>query len=376
MKKWVIGAVILAALVVGGYFVLTFYAVKFVQPTLQRAMGPGFTLDEIGLKATYLFARGIRYEDPGSKQRFFQAEEIRVYPSVFSLLKKSLHIRKLTLLQPSFSFYRSREGRIVGPWLTLEKEKEGKEAETGEEEKKGESAQVRIGRIQVRNGSVDFEDRKTGDPPSRIRLKGLDFQIEDIGFPLASSHSPVELSGKIEGRTQEGSIRIHGWVDGKTVDMETVLEIRGVEVTTLEPYYRKRVSAEIESGTLDMQTRIAVKERRLDAPGELDLINLRIKEGEGTVLWIPAKTLVSLLEKKGHQLKAKFRVKGDMDNPRFSLQESFLTQVAISLAQALGVPIQVIGEEVLQGTLKGEKGLVEELKSMERLFKKKKEKKR
>jgi hypothetical protein len=34
-----------------------------------------------------------------------------------------------------------------------------------------------------------------------------------------------------------------------------------------------------------------------------------------------------------------------------------------------------VGEEVLQGTLSGEKGLVEELKSMERLFKKKKEKK-
>ena len=33
-------------------------------------------------------------------------------------------------------------------------------------------------------------------------------------------------------------------------------------------------------------------------PGELDLINLHIKEGGGTVFWIPAETLVSLLEKK------------------------------------------------------------------------------
>ncbi len=184
------------------------------------------------------------------------------------------------------------------------------------------------------------------------------------------------MNGNIEGRTQGGSIRIHGWVDVKTIDMETSLEIRGVDVTTFEPYYRKRVSAEIESGTLDLETRIAVKEKRVDAPGELNLINLHIKDGEGTVLWIPAKTLVSLLEKKGHQLKAKFRLKGNVDNPRFSLQETFLTQIAISLAQALGIPIQVIGEEVLQGTLGGEKGLAEELKSMERLFKKKKEKKR
>jgi hypothetical protein len=159
------------------------------------------------------------------------------------------------------------------------------------------------------------------------------------------------------------------------MDMETSLEIRGIEVKTFEPYYRKRVTAEIESGTLDLHSGIVVKDQRIDAPGELDLVNLHIKEGGGTVFWIPAETLVSLLEKKGHQLKAKFRVKGNLDNPRFSLQETFLTQVAISLAQAMGFPIHVVGEEVLQGTLGGEKGLVEELKSMERLFKKKKEKK-
>jgi hypothetical protein len=65
-----------------------------------------------------------------------------------------------------------------------------------------------------------------------------------------------------------------------------------------------------------------------------------------------------------------------MENPQFSLQETFLTQVAIALAQALGIPIEVVGEEVLQGTLKGEKGLVEGLQSIEGLFKKKKEKNR
>jgi hypothetical protein len=50
--------------------------------------------------------------------------------------------------------------------------------------------------------------------------------------------------------------------------------------------------------------------------------------------------------------------------------------MAFSFAQALGFPVKVIGEEDLQGTLKGEKGLVEELQSIEKLFKKKKERKK
>ena len=376
MKKWFILIGILVVLFIGGYFVLTFYAVKLIQPCLQKVMGPGFTLEEIKLKTTYLSARGIQYEDPHSKQRFFQVEEIRIYPSLVSLLKKSLHIKELTVLRPSFFFYRSREGRMVGPWVTTKKESEGKEISEEEEKKRGEAVEVRIDRIRIQKGSVDFEDRKVGDPPSQMKLRELDFEIRDIRYPLASLHSPVELNGKMKGRTQEGSITLKGWIDAKTMDMETSLEIREIEVKTFEPYYRKRVTAEIESGHMDMDSRIVVKEKRIDAPGGLDLINLHIKEGGGTVLWIPAETLVSLLEKKGHQIKVKFHVKGNVENPQFNLQETFLTQVAISLAQALGIPIKVVGEEVLQGTLKGEKGLVEELQSIEGLFKKKKEKKR
>jgi hypothetical protein len=376
MKKWLIAAGILAILFIGGYFVLTFYAVKFIQPRLQKVIGPGFTLEETKLRATYLSARGIRYEDPDSKQRFLQIEEIRVYPSLLSLLKRSLHLKELTILRPSFFVYRSREGRMAGPWVTVKKENEGKEISEGKEEKSGKPIQFQIDRIRIQKGSVDFEDRKVGEPPAEIKLRDMDFEIGNIGYPLTSVRSPVRLYTKMNGKGQEGRIDIEGWIDAKNMDTETSLKIRKMEVKTFEPYYRKRVTAEIESGAMDMDSKIAVKEGRIDAPGELNLINLHVKEGGGMVLWIPAEGLVSLLEKKGHQIKVKFHVKGNMENPQFSLQETFLTQVAIALAQALGIPIKVVGEEVLQGTLKGEKGLVEGLQSIEGLFKKKKEKKR
>src|SRR4030042_130861 len=127
MKKWFILIGILVALLIGGYFILSFYAVKLIQPRLQKAMGPGFTLKEVRVKVTCLSAKGIQYEDPHSKQRFLRIEEMKIYPSLLSLLKKYLHIKEFAILQPSFFFYRSREGRLVGPWVRIEKEREGKE---------------------------------------------------------------------------------------------------------------------------------------------------------------------------------------------------------------------------------------------------------
>jgi hypothetical protein len=375
MKKWFILIGILVVLSIGGYFVLTFYAVKFIKPHLQKVMGSGFTLEEMKLKTTYLSARGIQYEDPDSKQRFLQIEEMRIYPSPLSLLKKSLHIKKITILQPSFFFYRSREGGIVGPWVTMKKEGEGKAISEEEEKRRGKPIQVQIDRIRIQNGSIDFEDRKAGEPPAQIKLRELDFEIRDIQYPLASSHSPIELKGKMKGRQQEGNIYAKGWIDLKTMGMETSLKIREIEVKTFEPYYRKRVTAEIESGYMDMESKIAVKEKRIDAPGELDFINLHIKEGGGTIFRIPAETLVPLLEQKKYQIKVPFHVKGNLGDPQFNLQEAFLTRIAFSLAEALGLPIKSVGESI-GGTGKGTEGLVEGLESIEELFKKKKGKKR
>ena len=235
MKKWFVLIGILVVLLVGGYFILSFYVVKLIQPRLQKAMGPGFTLAEMRFKTTCLSLRGIQYEDPHLERRFLRIEEMRIYPSLFCLLKKSLHIKEFAILQPSFFFYRSREGRIVGPWVKIEKEKEGKETFEEAEKKKGEPIQIQIDRMRIEKGSIDFEDRKVGEPPAQIELRDINFEIRNIEYPNASAHSPIQLKAKMKGKGQDGSIDIKGWIDTKTMDMETSLKIRDIEVKTFQP---------------------------------------------------------------------------------------------------------------------------------------------
>jgi hypothetical protein len=334
-------------------------------------MGPGLTLAEMKVRLTCVSATDVRYEDPHSKQKFLQIKEVRIYPSLLSLLRKSLQVKEITIAEPSFFFYRSREGGTEGPWVTIKKERDGKEVSEEEKKKKGEPLQIRIDRIRIRKGSIDFEDRKVA-PPAHIKLRELNFEIKDIRYPLVSLHSPIELKGKMEGRKQDGRIDAKGWINLKTMDLEASLRIREIEVKTFEPYYRKRVTAEIESGHMDMDSKVAVREKRIDAPGELDLVNLHIKEGGGAVFLIPAETLIPLLERKKHEIKVPFHVKGNLEDPRFSLQEIFLMRVAFSLAEALGLPIKSVGESLFGEPEKG----IEGLRSLEELFKKKKERRR
>jgi hypothetical protein len=376
MKKWVILIGAIAIFLIGGYFLLSFFAVKFIQARLQQVVGPGLTIGEIKIKPTCLSVKGIRYEDPLSKRRVFLIEEMRVYPDLYSFLKGTLRIREWMILQPSFFLYRSREGRFIGPWATLGKKEEGKEISDEKERKEKESILVKIDLFRIRKGSVDFEDMKPEGAPAEIRLRELDLELKNVQYPFISSRSSIELKGKIKGRKREGNIDTKGWIDLKNMDMETSFKVQEIDIKIFEPYYRKRFSAEIESGYINMESKIAVEKKMIDAPGQLELVDLHIKEGGGTVLWIPAKTLVSLLRDKGNRIKVKFHVKGNMDDPQFSLQETFITRVAISLAETLGIPIRVVGETMIEGTGKGAEGLIEGLKSIEKLFKRKKEEKR
>jgi len=369
MKKWLMIAGGILILLVGGYLLLSFYAVRLVQARLQKVTGPGLRVTEITLRPTYLSAKGIRYEEPDSKRTIFDIEEIRIYPDLFSFLKGPLEIREGLVLQPSFYFYRSREGGFAGPWAPV-KEEGGEK--TGSEKKEGTVIPLKIGRLRIQKGSIDVEDRKVGTPPALIGLRDLDFEIEKIEYPLLSVRSPIELKAKMKGKTKEGSVSAKGWIDLATMDMETELKIRDIEVKTFEPYYRKRVTAEIETGTAGMETKIVVKKRMIDAPGQLELIDLRLREG-GTVFWVPAKTVVSLLKDKGNRIKVRFRVNGNMDDPQFNVQEAFLTRVGISLAEGLGVPIKVVGETLFKGTEEGAGGLEKGLKSIEKLFKRRKQ---
>jgi hypothetical protein len=373
MKKWLIIGGIVVVLFIGGYFLFSLYAVKFIQAQIQKVVGPGLTIAEIKVNITHLSIKGIQFEDPHSKKRFLKIEEMKIYPDLSGLLKRKIRIRQWTILKPYFFFYRTKEGVLVGPWMAVKKGEKVKEASEKRKGKGEEAVQVKIDRIQIRKGSIDFEDLKTDGSPGQIRLRELNLDIKDIQHPIVSTHSPIELKGKMKGKTKQGDVYAKGWIDPKTMDLETSFKVREVELKIFEPYYRKKVSAEIESGYMDMDAKIAVKRRMIDAPGQLELVDLRIKEG-GTVFWIPAKALVSLLKDKENRIKVQFHVKGNMDDPQFKLQEVFLTRIAFSIAEKLGLPIKMVGKTIVEGSVKGTEGLMEGLKSIEEWFKKKKKK--
>jgi hypothetical protein len=348
MKKWIIIAGGVIFVFVGGYLVLSVYAVKLIEARVQKMIGPGFTIGQIKARTTHLSIHGIRYEDPRTKRIFLRVEEMKIYPDLLSFLRKRFHIREWAIIQPSFFFYRTPDGVMIGPWISVKNEEKSGEDPGKEMKRKGEALSIRIDRIRIEKGSIDFDDMKAGETPGQIRLREVELKIENIKYPSSSVQSPIELKGRIKGKTKTGEIVTKGWVDLTSSDMEILLKMGEVEIKTFEPYYRKRVSAEIESGHMNMDATVTIKGHQINAPGHLELTDLQIKE-EGTVFYLPAKTLASLLRDRGNRVKGKFHVKGNMEDSRVNLQEVFLTQIAFSLGEAIGLPVKAVGAGESEG---------------------------
>ncbi len=355
MKKWLITLGIIGVLSIGIFLVLSYFATKMIQTQIHKAVGPGITIDQFKVNITSLSLMGIHFEEPQRRYKLFQIEEVRIYPALLSLLGNDVRIRACTVLKPSFFLYRTKEGNWIGPWLQAPEEDRKEESNREVEQKGRKSFSVRIDHLRVEKGSLDFHDMTVDGSAGRIRLEELELTLNQIEYPPISSQSPVEFRAKMMGGLKTGKFIGNGWINFGASDLEVLFKTEGIEVKRFEPYYRKSVSAEIQSGEINMVAHVSIKGKFIDTPVTLELVDLSVGE-KGTIFYLPAETLLPRLKAQKNRLETHFRIKGDLNDPRFKLEEFFVTKVGLGLAEGLGLPVKRIEGNLFEGLEKGGKG--------------------
>jgi hypothetical protein len=111
-------------------------------------------------------------------------------------------------------------------------------------------------------------------------------------------------------------------------------------MTLLQPYLIKAAETGVRSGTLDLDLNSSIAGNRLRAPGTLTLTGLELSSGSSTFMGIPSKLVTSLLQDKKGQISLKFVLEGNLDDPRFSLNEHLVARLGSSLTDMLGVNLK------------------------------------
>jgi hypothetical protein len=361
-----VGLVLFTVAVVVGYRTLT----RTIQGRLLAVLGPHATVQSVEVGFRDVTVKNLRIRGKGGTDPL-SVERIVVTPSLRSLFTGQIRLSDVELDRVATVVHLRPRGRVELPLPVPAPDQPAGV--------KGQPTQVAISQVRLTNAQIDLVDHTVPGPPVRLRLDEAQASVGDVAVPLASGRSPLEFEAKIRGKKVEGRVHLSGWVDPLTEDASVKATLRSIDMTLLSPYLLKVHEAKVDRGQLNMDLDFQVRKRRINAPGKASFIDLQLSSAPGAVnsfMGLPRQGVLNLLKSKEGKIDIAFRVEGDLDDPQFTLQRSFITAMTMGMAEQLGVSIKGVGSGVVGLGKRGAEtvgGAAEQLGgSLKRLFEKRK----
>ncbi len=342
------GALVLftcAALI--GYRVLT----RTIHTRLLAVLGPEATVDGVEIGLRDVTVNNLRIKRKGGPDPL-TVERIVVTPSLRSLPTGQIRLSSVELERPAVLITLRPNGRVELP-LGLPPPALGTAGGTP-------ATRVEISQVRVHDGRIDLIDRSVPGPPVRLRLEKVEVSVQQLAVPPARAKSPLEFEGVLRGRQGDGRVRLSGWVDPVAQDASVKAALRSIDLTLLAPYLLKAQEARVERGRLDMDLDFQVRQRKVDAPGKITLADLQLRTTPGPLnsfMGLPRQGILNLLKNREGTIEIAFRVEGDLSDPHFKLQQSFVKAIVSGLAEQLGVSVKGVGTGVVGLGKKGAEAL-------------------
>lgn len=349
MKRWQV--ILLAVVAIPGIAVVGAYrmGVRLLQERIVEALGPGSQLRELKVNWFTIEMFGVSIDAPRGwpAARTLEAEHVTITPDLRSLLSEQVRIASIVIERPYLSMLRTPGKLRLVPSLTENGNKKNQANSTGRA--------VTISTVKLNDGTVDLYDGTVSRPPLRTRIEQIDALIRDVTAP-ASGNTHFDLAGIVKGIKQDGRIKLTGWVGPRADDSSTRLVLSGVDLVLLQPYLVKKHDVQVTRGSLDLNLASEVRKKNLDGKGKVVLRDLEFAPSRGffdTFMGLPRAAVINFLKDNHNAIAVDFTLRGDTDNPNFSLNENLSTRIATSMAGTLGVSIVNVAEGM--GTL-GRKG--------------------
>lgn len=329
-------------------------ATQRLQSSIVQALGPRASIGELSAGWTGIEVRELRIKAPPGWPAAdeLRAERVHVVPDLRSLFGGPWRVASVTVEGGYVSMLRTRDGRMrLLPALLEEKRSEAKVEQPAVDSGK---PLLEIASVKLRDASLAFFDASVRQPAHAMHLEQLKLDAGPFVLPALDKAIQIELAGLFKGKQRDGSLNISGELTPTTRDAALHARFKGVDLIALQPYLVKVSEAGIKRGTLDLDVRANVDNNKLHAPGQLTLIGLELNSGGGllgTFAGVPRQAVLAAMSDKG-RIDVKFTLDGRLDDPSFSLNESFATRIASGLAESLGVSVSGVVKGV-EGVVKG-----------------------
>ena len=253
-----------------------------------------------------------------------------------------LEFSDIRLVEPSLRLRIAKDGTTNVQALIREKPEAPDPSVATADSNHDDTLEVVVGRIRIVDGAADFSDLAL-PIPFNVRVSNLDGEVSTLS---TASNAPAKINfdgqvGKYGLATIEGSLLPRD----VTESMDLRASFRNVPFPDLTPYTIKFAGQEIDGGRLEVDLNYRIDQSQLAATNSVIIQDIKL--GEKTehpdAMDLPLGLAVALLKDPDGHINISVPVKGNLDDPDFSIGGVILRAFANLIIKAATSPFRLLG---------------------------------
>lgn len=340
-RRWLLWTLVVIALLAAGAAVGRRLATDRLKTAVEAALGPNSEVASIEAGFSSIAINGIRIRAgkdwPAAEE--LSAARVVVRPDWGALLARNIRIASIEVEDGYLSMLRRKDGKLLLLPSLLGTPATAKDKAADKNGGGDAMPEVVIGGVQLSNAAVDFFDASVRQPAHKLRLEKTTVRLGQLRLPSLAGQTSMELDGTVKGVQRDGKVTLKGWAEIASKDSEMRAQLAAVDLVAFQPYLIKAAETGVKKGALDLDLKSTVKKNRLHAPGKVTLSGLELATGK-TFMGMPREAVVSSMKDKNGRIVAEFTLDGDINDPKFSLNENMMAKVGAAAASVLGISLE------------------------------------
>ncbi len=308
---------------------------------IRAALGPEVTVEAIDIHWNGVELDKLTLAAPAGwpARHAARVAHIRVVPQWLSLVSGSMRLSLVEVSGAELSLWKPPEGRwrVLPAWT--ERPGAASRNSTGS---RATDRQLSIAKLVIDDAALTLFDGQVSRPAHHMVIQDINATVRDLR--LGGEPAPVTLEGTAR-MGPRGRARVAGRFTPVTMDSGLDIAVQQVPLAMVEPYLLKAAEAGVKRGDFDLQMRLNLSGKILDAPGSVVVhdLELRPASASSTFMGLPREALVERLKDRQGRIEIPFRLQGRIDDPTFSLGGAFKARLALAAADVLGLQ-QLLGD--------------------------------
>lgn len=288
---------------------------------------------------------GLRLDEADSGEKFFSARSIDARGRL-QLGPGALRLDRVTFDKPEARLIIDAQRKLnLADVIRKRQQSDRPKPEKPDATARGPAFDIRVDRIEVRHGELEFADLSL--------LLPFSTQVTELGGNILGvdnrhrSEAVLDLQGSIE---PHGEARAEGRLRPFAITEFTDVRVRfdNVALPLLTPYSATFAGRTIAAGRLWLDVRYRIDERELDGLNAITLRDFRLGERvqERGRSDLPLELALALLKQPDGSVHLEVPVKGTVDDARFGFRELVFDAIGNVLRRIVTAPFRFLGRLV------------------------------